>query len=184
MNLHLTTPRLILKAHTPANLVWLNTLFNDPDEQYYNGDDPPQESPQTLAETRRILERILNRPETSWHIDYAIHRRADDVLIGCGMIAHIDRYNRRCDLGISMGYDKSNWGQGYAREALQAVIAYCFTELDLNRIGAEIYEFNERSIRLFTGLGFQKEGTRRQYIFKDGKFKDELLYSLLRDEVG
>ena len=52
----------------------------------------------------------------------------------------------------------------------------------MNRIGAEIYEFNEPSIKLFESNGFQLEGRLRQYIFKDGVYKDELLYSLLRED--
>ena len=181
MQLSLTTERLILKPHTIANLNWLNTLFNDPEEQYFNGDEPPKKNPESLKETSQILERILNRPEDAGHIDYAIHNRETDELIGCGMIAHIDSYNRRCDLGISMGFDKNNWGKGYGREALQAVIQYCFNELSLNRVGAEIYEFNTRSINLFQGLGFQPEGRKKQYILKDGIFKDELLFSLVKE---
>jgi ribosomal-protein-alanine N-acetyltransferase len=98
------------------------------------------------------------------------------------MIALINRYNCRCELGIGLGWNKANWGKGYATETLQAIIAYCFRELKMNRIGAEIYEFNTRSIRLFERNGFQREGTKRQYIFKDGVFKDEYLYSLLRGE--
>ena len=67
-------------------------------------------------------------------------------------------------------------------ETLQAVLAYCFHELGINRVGAEIYEFNARSIRLFERNGFQLDGTRREYLFKDGVFKDNRLYSLLREE--
>jgi ribosomal-protein-alanine N-acetyltransferase len=182
MQLYLTTQRLTIKPHTPGNLVWLNTLFNDPDEQYFNGDDPPKQAPETLEATGKVLERILDRSEDSENIDFAIHSREDDALIGCGMVVGIHKYNRRCALGISLGCDKGNWGKGYAQEALQAVISYCFTELDLNRIGVEIYEFNTRSIRLAEALGFHKEGVRRQYIFKDGVFKDEILYSLLRED--
>ena len=66
--------------------------------------------------------------------------------------------------------------------SLQAIIAYCFNELGMNRIGAEIYEFNTHSMRLFERNGFRLEGTKRQFIFKDGSFKDEYLYSLLREE--
>jgi [ribosomal protein S5]-alanine N-acetyltransferase len=180
--LNISTERLTLKPHTPANLEWLNALFNDTDEQYFDGDEPPKEVPETLEETSKLLRRILTRPPDADIIDYAIHRKDDDTLIGCGMIAHINHYNHRCDLGIGMGYDKQNWGKGYAHETLRAIIKYCFNELDLNRIGAEIYEFNMRSIRLFEGLGFHREGVKRQYIFKDGVMKDEFLYSLLKED--
>jgi RimJ/RimL family protein N-acetyltransferase len=182
MPLNIPTERLILKPHTSANLEWLNTLFNDTDENYYDGDDPPKTEPETLETTGRVLERILHRPADADIIDYAIHRREDDALIGCGMIALINRYNRRCNLGISMGCDKSNWGKGYGREALRAVIGYCFNELEMNRIEVEIYEFNARSIRLFEGLGFQREGVRREYIYKDEAFKDGYIYGLLRKD--
>lgn len=180
--LHITTERLELKPHTQDSLNWLNATFNDPNEDYYNGDDPPKERPETLEETGRLLERILNRPPDANIIDYAIHKKDTGEMIGCGMIALINRYNRRCSLGIGLGWNKENWGKGFASETLQAVIAYCFNELELNRIEAEIYEFNERSIRLFEKQGFHRDGVRRQYIYKDGVFKDEYIYSLLREE--
>lgn len=180
--LFISTERLVLKPHTQDNLAWLNATFNDPGEDYFNGDTPPRQQPETLEETQRILDRILNRPEDAEIIDYAIHKKDRDELIGFGMIASINHYNRRCELGISLGWNRENWGRGYASEALQAVIAYCFHELGMNRIGAEIYEFNERSIRLFERNGFRREGTRRQYIFKEGGFKDEHIYGLLRED--
>ena len=180
--LHIITERLILKPHTQNSLAWLHAAFKDPREDYFNGDTPPRESPETLEETQKTLDRILNRPPDADIIDYAIHKKDTDELIGCGMIAHIDRYNGRCDLGISLGWNQGNWGKGYASEALHAIIAFCFNELGMNRIGVEIYEFNTRSIRLVERNGFRQEGTRRQFIFKDGVFKDERLYSLLRDE--
>ena len=80
------------------------------------------------------------------------------------------------------GWNRDNWGKGYASETLQAIIAYCFNELSLNRIGAEIYEFNKHSIRLFERNGFRREGVFRQYIFKDGVFKDSYSYSLVRGD--
>lgn len=180
--LHIRTERLILKPHTQNSLAWLNTAFNDPLEDYFNGDSPPKECPETMEETQKILDRILHRPPDADIIDYAIHKKDGDELIGYGMIAHIDHYNCRCELGISLGWDRANWGKGYASETLQAIIAYSFKELGMNRIGAEIYEFNLHSIRLFERNGFQQDGTRRQYILKDGVFKDEHLYSLLRDD--
>jgi ribosomal-protein-alanine N-acetyltransferase len=180
--LYLTTQRLILKPHTQNSLGWLNVTFNDPNEDYYAGDDLPKEHPETLEETQKLLDRILNRPPNANIIDYAIHKKDNDELIGCGMIALINRYNHRCELGIGLGWNRGNWGKGYASEALQAVISYCFNELDMNYIGAEIYEFNAPSIRLFERNGFRRDGIRRQYVFKDGVFKDDYLYSLLRQD--
>ena len=180
--MHITTQRLILKPHTQSNLEWLNATFNDPGEDYFNSDDPPKKQPETLEETQKILDRILNRAPDDGIIDFAIHKRDTDELIGAGMIAHINPHNRRCDLGISLGWNRNNWGKGYASEALQAVIAHCFNELELNRIGVEVYEFNEHSIRMVERNGFRREGVLRGYVFKDGVFKDAYLYSLVRED--
>jgi len=180
-SIYLITERLLLKPHTLANLPRLNAWFNDPELSYYDGDDPPRDQPETLEETRLTLDRILNPPDPPGTLHYAIHKKSDDDLVGYGMVAHIDRYNRRCDLGLTLG-EKSEWGQGYAREALQAVIAFCFEQLNMNRLGASMYDFNWRSIRLFESLGFQREGVLHQYVFKDGIFKDELQYRLIKEE--
>ena len=180
--LYISTDRLILKPHTQNSLAWLNATFNDPGEDYFNGDDPPREHPETLEETQKLLDLILNRPPDADIIDYAIHKKDNDEMIGCGMIALINRYNRRCALGIGLGWNRGNWGKGFASEALQAIIAHCFKGLGLNRIEAEIYDFNIPSIKLFERNGFQRDGIRRQYIIKEGVFKDEFIYSLLRDD--
>ncbi len=177
---HLDTERLSLKAHSLTNLAKFHAWENDPELLYLNDDCPPGAPPETLEDTRAYLECIASQAEPGGAMIYfAIHTRAEDDFIGYGMIALIDRYNRRCKIGVTIG-DRSQWGRGYAGEALQAVIDYCFQELNMNRIGAEIYDFNLRSIRLFEKLGFRREGALRQAVFKDGKFHDELLYGLLR----
>jgi ribosomal-protein-alanine N-acetyltransferase len=154
----------------------------DEDEAYYNDDDPPMAEDESQEKAEAMLNRILNRSTDPRIIHYAIHKKVDDTLIGGGDISSIDTYNRRCIFGITLGFDKQNWGKGYATEALEAVIAYCFTELDMNRIEAEIYAFNSRSIRLFERLGFQREGVKRQCVYKDGVFKDEYVYALLKED--
>ncbi|MAT43286.1 MAG: hypothetical protein CL609_13180 [Anaerolineaceae bacterium] len=177
----LTTPRLILKSFTVDQLETVHRWLNDPELAYYDDDEPPTETSSTLEETKTTLARWINRPLSSGIIDLAIHKQENDQAIGFCQIAHIDTYNQRCDLGIVIGH-KPDWGNGYANEAVQALIRYCFVELKLNRIGAEIYEFNHRSLKLFKKLGFQQEGTKRQYVFKDNQFKDELVFSLLRGD--
>lgn len=179
---YLSTPRLVLKSHTLANLARLNTWFNDPELNYYDGDDPPLEQPETLEQTRAHLERMMAPSDPTHIVHYAIHKKAGEELIGYGMVANIDRYHRRCDLGLTIG-QKQEWGQGYAREALRAVIGFCFDRLEMNRLGASIYAFNQRSIRLFESLGFQREGVLHQYVWKGTAYQDELLYYMLKEPI-
>jgi [ribosomal protein S5]-alanine N-acetyltransferase len=179
--MRIETARLVLKSHTLENAPRLNAWENDPELIYFNDDQPEPYSEQPLKETIKYIQRHLEVSPNQQAIHYAIHRKEDGLFIGYGMVAFIDRYNRSCRLGITIG-DKCQWGQGYAKEALQAVIRYCFHHLDLNRIGAEIYAFNIPSIALFEKLGFKREGVIRQCVYKKGKFEDEYLYGLLREE--
>ena len=175
------TARLVLKPHRFENAHRLNEWENDPELIYYNDDQPEPYQPQPIAETHKYIQRHLEvGPQTS-SLHFAIHTREEDLLIGYGMIAFIDRYNRSCRLGITIGA-KGLWGQGYAKEALRAVIAYCFQTLNMNRVGAEIYSFNLRSVALFEHLGFTREGIVRQCVYKKGAFEDEYIYGLLREE--
>jgi RimJ/RimL family protein N-acetyltransferase len=175
------TERLTLKPHTLHNVEKIHAWENDPALLFYNDDQPEDRQPDSLAETHKYVERIMQPDPERNIIYYAIHKKETDSLIGYGMIAFIDSYNRRCRLGITIG-EKEEWGKGYAREALVAVINYCFQTLDLNRVGVEIYAFNERSIHLFEHLGFQREGVIRQAVWKNGAFADEYIYGLLKSE--
>lgn len=56
-------------------------------------------------------------------------------------------------------YDKSEWGNGFATEAVEAVVKYAFDLLKLHRITADYYANNIASSKVFKKAGFQIEGT-------------------------
>jgi len=162
-----------------ANAEKLNQWQNDAELSYYDDDGPEHNEPVSLDRTKRYLERISNVSDSDDIIRFAIHSNTE--LIGFCMIAFIDKHNRSCKVGITIG-EKQEWGQGLGREALEAMVAYCFSDLGMNRIGAEIFDFNARSLRLFSGQGFRQEGRIRQAIYKRGQFCDEIVMGLLRNE--
>jgi RimJ/RimL family protein N-acetyltransferase len=175
----LETQRLVLKPHSLEHLDKFWSWENDPELLYYSDDQPEDQPPVSLDETRKSLERMSQQCSPEGEIiHYAIHLKHDGAYIGNGMIAKIDRYHRHCRIGLMIG-DRSQWGKGYGKELLSAVCAYCFQTLKMHRIGAEIYSFNERSIRLFEDVGFQREGALRDSVLKRGDYFDELLYGLL-----
>ncbi|MBC8526628.1 MAG: GNAT family N-acetyltransferase [Candidatus Cloacimonetes bacterium] len=176
--LNLITKRLIIKSHTLENLEKINEWFNDKELLYFEDDQEDIINPVTLDETQKFLENIINSQSDIKVINYAIHRKLETQLIGHGKITCIDYYNKRCKISITIG-NKKNWGKGYAKETLIAIIEYCFKNLKLNRIGAEIFSFNKRSISLFESLNFNREGIIHQYVFKKGRFFDEYRYGLL-----
>jgi ribosomal-protein-alanine N-acetyltransferase len=96
----------------------------------------------------------------------------------------INKWNAR-HRHAEIGYDLARpyWGYGIASEALSAMLQFCFEDMAFNHVEADTLVVNTRSVRLLERLGFQREGTRREYILEDdGLFYDSAIYSLLRRE--
>ena len=56
--------------------------------------------------------------------------------------------------------------------------------MNINKIKLHVYSFNPRAIKSYEKCGFIKEGVLRQEIFRKGKYHDEIIMGLLRDEFG
>lgn len=96
----------------------------------------------------------------------------------CGLTS-IDHVNRRAEfsLYIAPGFQQ----QGHARAGLKTLISHGFSNLGLNHIWGETFDGNPAAF-LFESIGFIKEGTRRGFYFRSGKFIDCHLYSILASE--
>ncbi len=62
-------------------------------------------------------------------------------------------------LGVMIGYPRL-WGQGYGREAVNAVLRWTFAELEppLNRVRLTTFGHNRRAQRAFAACGFREVG--------------------------
>lgn len=74
--------------------------------------------------------------------------------------------------------DREAWGQGYALEAMQAVIALAGAN-GVRKLSARTHLGNRRSEMLLQRLGFTEEGLLRGHILKDGERRDCRLFGLL-----
>ena len=126
----------------------------------------------------RSLSRWLEPADDALHL--AIHARSDDEFVGFCHVAFIDRHNRRCKLGLTIGEPHAR-RIGYGKEAVGELVRHCFEDLGLNRVAAEVYDFNPAAVRLLERLGFRREGVLRQNVWK-GEFRDEWAYGLLASE--
>ena len=93
----------------------------------------------------------------------------------------IDLLNGKSAVRISI-FNKDYLGEGYGTEAMSLLIKYGFNNLNLNRIGLDVFSFNERAIGSYKKLGFQEEGRIREDLFYDGEYHDAILMGLLKRE--
>jgi RimJ/RimL family protein N-acetyltransferase len=87
---------------------------------------------------------------------------------------------------FSYGIDiaREHQRKGYAREAIQLVLAYYFEELRYQKVTVPVHGDNEPSIRLHEGLGFQREGTHRRMFYTQGHFVDMIWFGLTVEEFN
>ncbi|MER6816417.1 GNAT family protein [Spirillospora sp. NPDC000708] len=74
-------------------------------------------------------------------------------------------------------------GRGAGSRAQRLLVAYLFAHTTAHRVQAETEVDNIAEQRALEKAGFTREGVMRGYGFRDGRYRDEVLYSVLRSEV-
>ena len=86
---------------------------------------------------------------------------------------------------IGFGIPKASArGKGYAREAVNLLVEYLFAGYPVEHIIAFTDRENAPAQRLMQRLGFQQEGALRRSTFRDGQWRDILIYGILRTEAN
>ena len=101
--------------------------------------------------------------------------------VGAIDLFDFDSQHQRAGIGILVA-EKMDRGKGYATEALNLLIQYCFTQLHLHQLYCNITIDNEASIQLFKKHNFAITGIKKDWIRVGDSFVDELLLQLVRKE--
>jgi len=103
-------------------------------------------------------------------------------IVGWVSISHIDYNNKSASFhGIVIG--DNDYKDGFAWiESYLFIMDYVFTELQFHRLYGENIVEHKHSIKISKALFFQHEGIQRDAAYKDGKFHDVEIYSILNIE--
>jgi [ribosomal protein S5]-alanine N-acetyltransferase len=74
------------------------------------------------------------------------------------------------------------WGKDIATEALKKFTEFAFKNFNLNRIYALVFEGNPASEQVLLKAGYKKEAILKKAVFKEGKFLDQYIYAILKEE--
>ena len=130
------------------------------------------------AYERKWVENTIFNPKD---VKLAVCLLEDGKYIGNVYMTDIDEINRSCHSHVLIG-DKDYWGKGYAREALMKAIEYMFNERNMHRIQANVLETNTQSLKMHKKCGYKVDGMLREAVFKAGRYQNQYVLSLLRDE--
>jgi aminoglycoside 6'-N-acetyltransferase len=169
----LATPRLTLRRFREEDAPALAAYRSDPDVAHFKSWTAP-----VTAETAQawVHDFAVGSPTEPGWFQYAVELTAERRLIGdIGVRLHENL--RQAELGFTLA--RGRHGQGYATEAVRAVLADLFETRGLHRVSAECDARNARSAALLERVGFTREGHLRQATWIKGEWTDDLLYGLL-----
>ena len=167
-------PNISLRAIEPSDIDILYQWENDVENWKVSNTQAPF--------SRFILEQYI----TSAHQDiYCVKQLrliicdSNNKPVGCIDLFDFDPNHLRCGIGILIS-EKSDRRKGYASEALELLIDYCFSVFNLHQLYCNITTDNEASVLLFQKHGFQITGIKKQWIRDGNKYKDELLLQRIK----
>ena len=129
---------------------------------------------------KRWMEKDMEDSATGFYV-FSIRTLADDKLVGGTDLEVVTWNGRDAFVGIFIGA-RENWGKGYGTDAMNILLRYAFTELNLWRVSLGVFEYNPRAIRSYEKAGFQHEGRTRQQLQHEGKRWDIFFMGTLREE--
>ena len=112
---------------------------------------------------------------------WAICLRSNNKHIGNIKINPISFRHQRGEYGILIG-DKSEWGKGYAKEASDIIINFCFRKLNLRKITLGVVESNTAAVSLYKKMCFQIEGIYKDHGIYDNKIENVLRMAIFNPE--
>lgn len=172
--MNLEGKHIYLRALEPQDLQFLYSLENNTDVWEISGTTTPY--------SKHVLKLYL---ENAHRDIYDVKQlrlcicNMQDKVIGLIDLYDFDPKNHRAGMGIVI-LETGNRNKGVGTEAISLLSDYAFSTLNLRQLFANILEDNEPSIHLFEKLGFKKVGVKKDWIFSNGHYKNELLYQKIQ----
>jgi RimJ/RimL family protein N-acetyltransferase len=132
-----------------------------------------------LDQQRRWLQSVSADPHRAYyvlHTEYGIGKN----FIGIVRTDEIDMVNRSMRVGGDILPTFQN--QGYGQQMFELIKTFSFDYLNMHRIWLLVMETNERAIHVYRKAGFRDEGRQREAVYRDGRYLDYLMMSMLREE--
>lgn len=172
----LETERLKLVEIKEGHLDSVFAIFSDAAVTEFYGMSPFTEKEQAQKMIQSFAKRFHDKQSIRWGIIW----KETETFVGTVGLNNLSLANKRTEIGYDLL--PAYWRKGIVSEAVKEVIHYCFTELDLHRIGAITFPENEASSNLLLKMGFQKEGFLRGYLQQNGHANDVFLFSLIKTD--
>ncbi len=173
-NAYLIGKTVALRPLTKADLPLICQWYNDPEIRPLIGETTPS----TEVNIEAWYNRVMEDSARVWFM--IVVKETGQVIGECGLLRMFPAW-RTTDLSIIIG-EKSAWGKGYGREAIILLMDYAFGALNFHRVSIGVVGFNQRALKFYEQVGFQREGIQRDGYFYNHRYSDFVMMSILEEE--
>jgi RimJ/RimL family protein N-acetyltransferase len=173
------TPRLTLRPYKLDDIDAFAELNSDPRLLTYELHEP-YDFERSKAELLYWIDAYQNTDGAFGFFEMAITLTDTRQFIGLVNFTFRDIGQQVLELGFRIMYDFQN--NGYATEALEAVINHAFTLHPIHKVYCCSDAANKSAVRVFEKLKMDKEATLKKHIqMANGVYIDEVVYAILKD---
>lgn len=167
---------IYLRALEPEDLEFIYSIEND--ESIWEVSHT--QTPYSRFLVRQYLENAHQDIYEAKQLRLAICLKDSLETVGLIDLFDFDPQHSRAGIGILI-QNTSDRNKGIGSEALQLLIEYAFSKLQLHQLYVNIGTDNEPSLQLFAKFGFQKIGIKKQWNKVNNVYKDEALFQLINE---
>lgn len=169
--------RIRLRAMVREDLdIWLEEEKNTEDVRLLSYG---VELPKNAHSADEFALQYANFNNSHERIMFTIELLEGDVIGGIN-IHSMDQKNGT--FGVGERIYQAYRGRGYSSEAKEIVLRYAFHELRFQKFNVGCIASNASQIKALTKFGCKEEGRIRRGIYTDGKYHDEVLFGMTREE--
>ncbi len=171
----LKTERLLLRKLEPEDANEIFFLRSDENVLRFIGKEPVVAINEAEEFIIRINKSLFENEAIMWGITL---KENIAMVIGTICFWNLKKEHYRAELGYAL--HPGFWRKGFMKEAIEIVIDYGFSKMQLHSIEALINPDNIASASVLESTGFLKEGYIKENFYFRGNFQDTVIYSRLR----
>lgn len=169
----LETERLYLRKLTPEDFTYVFENYSKQEIMSFFGFETEEE-----YQTGKFK---AENGYTSYNrsiVQFQLIEKTTNTVIGAAGFHNWYNDHRRAEIGYHLRNDAFK-SQGFMSEAVEKIIEYGFTKMNLHRMEAFVGTENIPSLKLMSKFNFTQEGVLKQHYFINDKFEDSIIFSRL-----
>jgi len=168
---HKVTLRELRLADAPTLLAMLRT------EEVERFISPP---PTTVAGFERFILWTQRQRQAGEYVCFGIVPEGQEHAVGLFQVRQLEPTFRTAEWGFALGVPF--WGTGLFAEGAQMVVDFAFRAIGVDRLEARAAVQNGRGNGALAKVGAVKEGVLRKSFLKDGRYLDQALWAIVRED--